>query len=67
MTFKPIFIVARTQSGRPTLQHRVDTSTGARALEVGFTACGLDFRQWSRAVQNEPIREVLCLKCGKLS
>lgn len=49
------YIIARTPSKRPTLQHILGRN--------GFTLCGLDVAQWSRAYQRHAIAEILCLRC----
>ena len=55
----PRFVIARTASRRPTLQHRV-AEGGA-----GRTVCGLDIRPWSRAYQEAPISQIICKRCEK--
>jgi len=54
-----MFIVARTTSGRPSLQHAVD------GYLEDTTSCGLDITGWSRAYQSIPIPQILCKKCGR--
>ena len=54
------FVIARTARHRPTLQHRVSDN------DTGHTACGLDIRPWSRAYQELPIPQVICMKCEKV-
>lgn len=51
-----MYIIARTATKRPTLQHKIG---GLRLL----TACGLDASNWSRAYQREAIPAILCKKC----
>lgn len=51
-----IFIIARTASGRPSLQH-------ALSGDHVTTRCGLDTTLWSRAYQAMPISQVVCKKC----
>ena len=53
-----MYALARSSTGRPTLQHKTD--------DMNTTLCGLDMRGWSRAYQPTPIREILCKKCGKV-
>lgn len=53
-----MYALARSSTGRPTLQHRTD--------DMINTYCGLDMRNWSRAYQPVAIREILCKKCGKV-
>lgn len=52
-----MYALARSASGRPTLQHRTN--------DMNRTLCGLDMRGWSRAYQGYPIKEILCKKCEK--
>jgi len=54
-----IFVIARTPSKRPSLQHKVHPE------DEDFTLCGLYIRSWSRAYQRSAIPAVLCMKCGK--
>lgn len=56
---KPMFIIARTSKGRPTLMHALNERYGEK------TMCGLEVESWSRAYKAEPIKEILCVKCGK--
>jgi hypothetical protein len=51
------FVVARTASKRPSLQHFTP--------DHDKTLCGMDITVWSRAYMPEPIREILCVKCLK--
>lgn len=53
------FILARTSKGRPTLMHALGEHYGDK------TVCGLEVTNWSRAYKAEPIKEILCVKCGK--
>ena len=53
----PHFVVARTASGRPSLQHIT--------LDLDTTKCGMDISRWSRAYSSTPIKEILCKKCGQ--
>lgn len=55
-----MYVLARTPSRRPTLQHVVSVNEDGER-----TACGLDITQWSRAYQPAPIAAILCLKCAK--
>jgi hypothetical protein len=55
-----IYVIARNNSGRPTLQHRLVDGTS------GFTLCGLEMYNWSRGFQKKPIEQVLCKRCAKL-
>lgn len=54
-----MFTIARTASGRPSLQHLMEEGSW------DTTACGLPVGRWSRAWQHDPIKEVLCKKCEK--
>lgn len=51
------YVVARTASKRPSLQHFT--------VDHEVTSCGLDISIWSRAYMKTEIREILCLKCKK--
>ena len=56
-----MYVIARTGRGRPTLQHRlVENEDG-----TNITACGMQVDLWSRAYQNKPIPQVLCIRCRK--
>lgn len=57
---KIVYIVARSFSGRPTLQHKLKSRSSAHTL------CGTDTSEWSRAYQTEPIKAILCRRCDKL-
>lgn len=54
-----MFVIARTASRRPTLQHGV-------LLGLYRTWCGLDVWPWSRAYQREPIPQILCTNCKRI-
>ena len=56
-----MYVLARTASKRPTLQHRLVSGEDGSQL----TACGLDVTQWSRAYQNKSIPQILCIRCTK--
>lgn len=52
-----MYVIARNNSGRPTLMHFL--------LPSGFTACGLDSRNWpSRAYPRSMMREIYCKRCA---
>lgn len=51
------YVVARTMSKRPSLQHFTP--------DHDKTACGIDISGWSRAYMKTEIKEILCLKCKK--
>lgn len=53
------FILARTGSGRPSLQHVLDLE------DLDRSSCGLDISIWSRAYMRDAIPQILCKKCGK--
>ena len=53
-----MYLLARTSSGRPALQHKT--------LNFDDTLCGLDTRGWSKAYTGKPISQILCKKCEKL-
>jgi len=59
----PTFVLARTPSRRPTLQHVFVLNEDGREA----SACGLDLTQWSRAYQPAPIRAILCMKCARIT
>ncbi len=52
-----MYVLARTGSGRPSLQHVTE--------DMDSTRCGMQISLWSRAYQSTPIKEILCKKCGK--
>lgn len=52
------YVVARTMSKRPSLQHFTQ--------DHDQTACGLDIRGWSRAYMKVEIKEIFCLKCRRV-
>ena len=56
-----MYIIARTASKRPSLQHRLVLGEDGAHI----TSCGLDVSMWSRAYQNKPIPQVLCVRCRK--
>jgi hypothetical protein len=52
-----LYVIARNEHGRPTLQHKLSPGTSS------LLSCSTqDISQWSRAYQAEPIPEVLCRK-----
>lgn len=51
-----VYVIARTNSGRPSLQHLLPPGVGS------VTACGVDVSNWSRAYTHQPIPQVLCLR-----
>ncbi len=53
-----VYVIARNNSGRPTLQHALSGGTASQTL------CGTDVTHWSRGFQSRPIPEVLCLRCS---
>jgi hypothetical protein len=59
MTLTPeTYVIARTASGRPTLQHKLRDGTGS------YTGCGHEITGWSRAYMNNRIEQILCLQPG---
>lgn len=52
------YVLARTPSKRPTLQHAMDERRSTH------TACGLPISTWSRAYQDRPIKVILCKRCA---
>lgn len=59
--FVVTFVVARTPSMRPSLQHVSDPYSSPAA-----SLCGRDMSMWSRAYQNEAIEEILCKRCDRV-
>lgn len=57
------YVIARTASKRPTLQHKLASDS----VWPDSTECGLDITKWSRAYQAEPITEILCRKCARVN
>lgn len=55
-----MFVIARTTSKRPSLQHILHPD------DPDYTLCGLNISLWSRAYQRSVISAVLCMKCGRL-
>lgn len=55
----PIYTIARTGHGRPTLQHILTDS-------YDKTACGLDISTWSRSYQKYALSEILCKSCARV-
>lgn len=53
---KANYVIARNASKRPTLMHKVG-STSAK------TVCGRDMRRWSRSFSIRPIEVMLCRTC----
>lgn len=53
------YVLARTSSGRPALQHRTE--------DHDQTLCGLDITKWSRAYTPTAIKEILCKKCSRVN
>jgi hypothetical protein len=53
------FVVARTGSGRPALQHVVD------AIGNSDTVCGYDMTEWNRFYMATKLSVLLCLKCKR--
>lgn len=51
------FVVARTGSGRPSLQHFTEDH------EVAI--CGLDMTAWSRHYTRYGFKEILCKNCAR--
>lgn len=56
-----VYVLARTGSGRPSLQHRL--IQGEQGEQ--FTACGMDTQFWSRAYQRTAITQILCKRCNR--
>lgn len=56
-----VYVLARTGSGRPSLQHRMVYDGSGEE----FTACGLNTQYWSRAYQRTAITQILCKRCNK--
>ena len=54
-----MYMIARTRSGKPTLQHRL------QATDHTQTVCGLDATRWSRAYQVYAISAIFCKKCQR--
>jgi len=55
MPMKNLYVIARSASGRPTLQHKLVDGTAS------VTCCGRVMDGWSRAFMTKRIDEVLCL------
>lgn len=53
------FILARTVTGRPALQHSL-------ADDGRMTKCGLDSHRWSRAYTETAVTPILCKKCASI-
>lgn len=51
------FILARTATGRPALQHSL-------ADDGRMTKCGLDSHRWSRAYTEQAVPTILCKRCA---
>lgn len=49
-----VYVVARNNGGRPTLQHALVDGT------AGITKCGTVMDGWSRSFQKQPIEAILC-------
>ena len=60
--FVPLYVVARTPSMRPSLQHVSMPQAGTDAV----TLCGQEIGDWSRAYQDHAIEEILCMKCARV-
>lgn len=58
MVLENVYVIARSASGRATLQHRL------LDRQTRFTRCGVDTQPWSRAFQQDPLGPLLCLRCG---
>lgn len=56
-----MYIIARTVSKRPTLQHILHDDS------VTYTLCGLSACMWSRVYMEEEIAIMLCRRCQKVS
>ena len=56
MVLKRVYVVARNNTGRPTLQHRLLDH------QTIHTACGLDMASWSRSYMDTAIEAILCKK-----
>lgn len=54
------YVIARTARQRPTLMHALSALHGN---QPGVTKCGVNTTGWSRAYFNQPIPQVMCLKC----
>lgn len=52
------YVVARSHTGRATLQHKVSTQ------DINWTSCGYDISPWSRHYMSERIEVILCKKPG---
>jgi hypothetical protein len=52
-----LYIIARTDKQRPTLQHIL--GSGNRTL------CGSSVLRWSREYQKEPLGVLLCIRCAR--
>lgn len=56
-----MYIIARTASKRPTLQHILYGGS------VTLTLCGISARRWSRVYMGTEIPTLLCRRCQKVS
>jgi hypothetical protein len=54
-----VFVLARTGSGRPALQHRV------LETDIDTTVCGLNMKLWSRSYNKTCFTAIYCKKCAK--
>lgn len=67
MATQPVFVVARSANRRPTLQHAVFPHDEVNLGTFSYTACGVDIRSWSRAYTENPLHQILCVKCERQS
>jgi hypothetical protein len=54
-----MYVVARTGKGRPTLMHIM---RGGAPVAL----CGVFMQGWSRAYFDQPIPQILCIRCNKI-
>lgn len=57
----PVYVLARTASGRPALQHRL------LQTDKDITACGLNMSRWSRVYSHTCFSSIYCKKCARIS
>ena len=56
-----MFIMARTATKRPTLQHILHDDS------FTLTLCGISALSWSRVYQDEEIPILICRRCRKIN
>lgn len=57
-----MYVIARTFKKRPTLMHIISDYQGSY-----LTVCGVVMEGWSRAYFDQPIPQVLCLRCQRMN